>query len=156
MTSIYGGLRIKIIDSHSDPLVFKCSAGDPLFVLNNSNNKSAELRIKNKLGNYVSLQPDDDTEQSFSLILPKDVGSSGNLLYGDGTGKINWTDFRITPTAIIHPNKFSIETQNGITSVFFGNSEDTTEGTWKIESGDSLSMLRFEDDTWVTKFSLDG
>tara|TARA_B100000073_G_scaffold47765_1_gene35248 strand:- start:544 stop:1014 length:471 start_codon:yes stop_codon:yes gene_type:complete len=152
--SIYGGLRIKLIDSHSDPLIFRCSNTDPVFVLDSSNNKSAELRITNKNGKYVAMKPSDDMEESYTLTLPINHGVFGNILTSKGDGGTKWSNVVTTTQTFSQENNFSIESSEGNTTIYLGNATNTTEGTWRIESSENLNIDRYNGGSWIRKMTL--
>ena len=152
--SMYGGLRVRVIDSSADPLTFRCSSSDPLYTFEASNDRAAEIRMMNKHGKFVAIKASDEAPDSFEFTLPPSMGDPGKLLMTDGEGKTSWTTLAAGSQTLMFPNNFSIETNNGSTTLFFGNSTNTTEGTWRIEAAENLTFHRFDGANWVSKFML--
>tara|TARA_Y100001970_G_C14035824_1_gene751051 strand:- start:158 stop:598 length:441 start_codon:yes stop_codon:yes gene_type:complete len=138
----YGGIRVKVVDAKADPLIFRCSSGDPHFVFENSNSKSAEIRLNSNTGNYVAVRADENISTSFTMTLPPDIGEPGNILATDGNNKLYWTNF-------------TFETTIGESTLYFGPSEDTPSGTWRIQtSATNFFVEQFNGSDWVVKFNL--
>ena len=146
----YSGMRVNVIESNSHPLKFRCSGTDPTYVFENTITESAKLQIKNKHSKTITIKPNDDMEDDFTLILPPGPGEEGNPLLSKGNGVTQWGKLAIGNTGMDIPEVFSIGLEGNDTCLVLGNPKEDANA-WKLLAGEKFTVFKYENDNWVKK-----
>ena len=184
LNNIYGGLRIKEIDSGSDALWIRASIGEPKFVLkrNAALQKGAKLVMENGSGRQTTIIANDDAPEEFTMKLPTSMGSANQYMKTDGNNTLFWDTVTLSTTPFVNnnaitvtdnanqllnesqwflnsnimtgPNGFKIESNNGDLTMTFGPEQTNT---WRIKASGSegkMYYMQYDGSEWITRFTV--